>query len=40
LRWGQRVRDSDAMNLILLDDVIEKIDIVLSPELTGVYPIG
>ncbi len=32
LRWGQRVRDPDAMNLILVDDVIEKIAIVLHPE--------
>jgi heptosyltransferase I len=40
LRWGQRVRNPDAMNLILVNDVIEKIDIVLNPERTGIYPIG
>lgn len=32
LRWGQRVRDPDAMNLILVDDVIEKVALVLHPE--------
>ncbi len=30
LRWGQRVRDPDAMKLITLEDVTEKIDLVLS----------
>ncbi len=35
LRWGQRVRDPNAMNLILIDDVIEKLDLVLNPECRG-----
>lgn len=39
LGWGQRVRNPDAMNLILVDDVIEKIDLVLNPERTGIHPI-
>lgn len=30
LRWGQRVRDPDAMSLIRLSDVNEKIDLVFS----------
>jgi heptosyltransferase I len=38
LRWGQRVRNPDAMNLILVSDVIEKIDLVLNPGRTGIYP--
>jgi len=38
LRWGQRVRNPDAMNLILVNDVIEKIDLVLNPERTGRHP--
>ena len=29
LRWGQRVRNPDAMNLILVSDVIEKLDLAL-----------
>jgi heptosyltransferase I len=29
LRWGQRVRDPDAMDLILVEDVIAKVDQVL-----------
>lgn len=33
--WGQRVRDPDAMNLITLDDVTQKIDLVFSPARTG-----
>ncbi len=37
LRWGQRVRDPDAMNLILVEDVTGKIDLVLNPERTGHY---
>lgn len=35
LRWGQRVRDRDAMDRILVSDVIEKVDLVLNPERTG-----
>ena len=38
MRWGQRVRNPDAMNLILVSDVIEKIDLVLNPSRTGRYP--
>lgn len=38
LRWGQRVRDPNAMNLILVEDVIEKVDLVLNPERTDCYP--
>jgi heptosyltransferase I len=38
LRWGQRVRNPDAMNLILVGDVTEKIDLVLNPARTGRYP--
>ena len=30
VRWGQRVRHPDAMDLIEVEDVIEKIDLVLS----------
>lgn len=30
LRWGQRVRDPEAMNLITVDDVIAKVDLALS----------
>ena len=30
LRWGQRVRNPDAMNLIRVSDVIEKLDMVLG----------
>lgn len=30
LRWGQRVRDPDAMDLITLDDVRQKVDIALE----------
>ena len=37
MRWGQRVRNPDAMNLILVDDVCEKIDIVLNPKRTGIH---
>lgn len=37
--WGQRVRDPDAMNLITLDDVTEKVDLVLGPGRTGHQPI-
>lgn len=39
VRWGQRVRNPDAMNLIEVADVTEKIDIVLNPERTGPYPV-
>ena len=39
LRWGQRVRDPDAMQLILVEDVIEKVDLVLNPERTGRHPV-
>jgi len=35
LRWGQRVRDPEAMNLILIEDVIEKLNLVLNPECRG-----
>jgi heptosyltransferase I len=38
LRWGQRVRNADAMNLILVGDVIEKIDLVLNPAQSGRHP--
>jgi heptosyltransferase I len=31
LRWGQRVRTPEAMDLITLADVIEKVDTVLNP---------
>ncbi len=37
--WGQRVRDPDAMNLITLDDVTTKVDLVLGPGRTGHQPI-
>ncbi len=37
LRWGQRVRNPDAMNLILVSDVTEKVDLVLTPERTGLH---
>ncbi len=30
LRWGQRVRNPNAMNLILVEDVIEKVDLALN----------
>ncbi len=30
LRWGQRVRDPEAMHLITLDDVVQKVDKVLQ----------
>lgn len=30
LRWGQRVRHRDAMDLITIDDVVDKIDIFFS----------
>jgi heptosyltransferase I len=36
--WGQRVRDPDAMNLITLDDVTTKVDLVLGPGRTGHQP--
>ena len=39
LRWGQRVRNPDAMNLILVDDVIEKIGLVLNPARPGLHPV-
>lgn len=39
VRWGQRVRNPNAMDLITLADVTEKIDIVLNPARTGNYPI-
>jgi len=39
LRWGQRVRDPKAMNLIRLEDVTGKLDLVLNPERTGRYRI-
>jgi heptosyltransferase I len=32
LRWGQRVRDPEAMNLITLDDVTTKVDIALAAD--------
>ena len=35
VRWGQRVRDPDAMALITLDDVTQKVDLVLDSEPTG-----
>jgi len=31
LRWGQRVRHPDAMNLITIDDVVGKIDAFMAP---------
>jgi heptosyltransferase I len=40
LRRGQCARNPVAMNLILIDDVIKKIDIALNPERTRIYPIG
>ena len=39
LRWGQRVRNPDAMNLITLDDVFAKVDVALNPSRTGLQPI-
>jgi len=30
VRWGQRIRDPDAMNLITLEDVRQKVDLVLK----------
>ena len=35
VRWGQRVRDPDAMDLITLNDVTQKVDLVLDSEPTG-----
>ena len=32
LRWGQRVRDPNAMNLIRVDSVLTKIDMALGPQ--------
>jgi len=37
--WGQRVRDPDAMNLISLDEVTQKIDLVLGSKRTGLHRI-
>ena len=34
LRWGQRVRNPDAMNLITLEDVTRKVDLVLEADLS------
>lgn len=39
VRWGQRVRDPDAMNLITLDDVRQKVDLVLGQSPTGQHPV-
>lgn len=38
LRWGQRVRDSQAMNLITLADVTVKTDMALSPDYAHNQP--
>jgi heptosyltransferase I len=38
LRWGQRVRDPDAMNLITVPDVIAKLDEAFAQR--GVRPVG
>jgi heptosyltransferase I len=32
LRWGQRVRDPQAMKLVTLADVTAKVDIALAPD--------
>jgi len=37
LRWGQRVRDPAAMNLIGVDDVVEKLDLAFAER--GIVPI-
>jgi heptosyltransferase I len=37
--WGQRVRDPDAMNLITLDDVTTKVDLVFDSARSGLPPI-
>ncbi|MGI9342819.1 MAG: glycosyltransferase family 9 protein [Gammaproteobacteria bacterium] len=37
--WGQRVRDPDAMNLITLDDVTTKVDLVFDSTRTGPRPL-
>jgi len=36
--WGQRVRDPEAMNLITLADVTQKVELVLGSVKTGRYP--
>ena len=38
LRWGQRVRDPAAMDLITLEDVIEKVDTALAPDYAHPQP--
>jgi heptosyltransferase I len=38
LCFGQRVRDPDAMELITVDDVIEKIDLAFAER--GIMPLG
>lgn len=38
LRWGQRVRNPDAMNLITVDDVVEKLDLAFAEE--GFTPVN
>jgi hypothetical protein len=36
LRWGQRVRDPDAMSLITVPDVVEKLDAAFAQR--GIAP--
>ncbi len=38
VRWGQRVRDPDAMSLITLGDVTQKVDLVLASAQRGSRP--
>ncbi len=39
VKWGQRVRDPDAMNLITPEDVTQKIDLVLGEARSGPRPV-
>ena len=39
VNWGQRIRDPDAMNLITLEDVRQKVDLVLKPEPPARSPV-